>query len=296
MRPSGRGSSRSIHASNRPLRTSTPLKRHQPGARLDADDRRLEARAQNDGHAVRAVRDVVLLVVDRHERLAGQAAVLDVFARPHRTNPDAGGRAQADLEFVPRLVPDLQLVLRDVGDAVADDLPFQVRLEPARGDLPAGVNAAHQEAEVSGKLRRLLSRIARRNADAASRRHQRRIDPLADRARPVVRVAVRAERNIDDRRNAPAVQPLSEAEQVVDRVRQPRRVVERRMTRLVFFGQSDQDARDRGFRTDALAAGSDARHVRARARRDAATTGAADPWRPPCACGSIRARGSFARR
>ena len=80
---------------------------------------------------------------------------------------------------------------------------------------------------------------------------------------PVVRVAVRAERDIDDRRNRPAVQPLAEIEQIVDGVGEARRVVERRVALAILLGQRDEDAGDRRAGTHAAVSGRDAGDVRA---------------------------------
>ena len=125
------------------------------------------------------------------------------------------------------------------------------------------MDAAHEEAEVARELRRVLAGISGGNADAAPRRHQRGVDPAADRAGSVVGVSVGAERDVHHRRDPPAVEPLSESEQILDRVREPRRVVQRGMARAIFLGERDQDARDRGVGADAELAGGDAGHVRA---------------------------------
>src|SRR6185436_17613739 len=99
------------------------------------------------------------LVVDRYERFALQPVILDIRSGGHRTDPDAGRGPQPHRELVPRLVPDLELVLGHVGDAIADDLPVEVGFEPARGDLPARVDPACQGSEIAGELRRLLAGV-----------------------------------------------------------------------------------------------------------------------------------------
>ena len=163
-------------------------------------------------------------------------------------------------EAVLGAVPDLELVLGEVDDPVADDVPLDVVHELARRDAAARVDAAEDPAGVVLVLGTLLARVPGRDADAAARARERRVDPAGDRARVVVRVAVRAEADVDRDRLPLAV---GDGEQVVDRMGEPRRVVERPAPVELVLRNGDQDRHDPCAAADAAVPRGDARNVRA---------------------------------
>src|SRR6185436_4085701 len=103
-----------------------------------------------------------------------------------------------------------------------------------RGDATAGVDAPEDEAEVLVALRLLLPGVTRRDADGPAWNRERRIDPPVDRTAAVVRVTVGAEAHIDGDR---LLLPVGEADQVVDRVGEPCRVVERLPAVLILLAE-----------------------------------------------------------
>ena len=95
----------------------------------------------------------------------------------------------------------------------------------AGGRQPAPrVDASHDPADVVGGLALLLTGIAGRDGDGAARGREDTVDPAADGGAAVVRVAVGAQGDVD-RDGSRTCWP---GHQVVDRVREPARIVERR--------------------------------------------------------------------
>ena len=234
----------------------------QPLPGHDAHDGGLpQLRAQVDGDQVRAVRRVVELVVDAEEASRPRSRRFSMNSYGFTDlGPVAVRRLHLHREAVLGAVPDLELVLGEVDDPVADDVPLDVVHELARRDAAARVDAAEDPAGVVLVLGTLLAGVPGRDADAAARARERRVDPAGDRARVVVRVAVRAEADVDRDRLPLAV---GDGEQVVDRVGEPRRVVERPAPVELVLRNRDQDRHDPGAAADAAVSRRDARDVRA---------------------------------
>ena len=94
---------------------------------------------------------MIELVIDADHAPARELAILDVLSRCDRADPVGvlPRRADQDFESILLAVPDLELVLRDVHDAVAEYRPLDVGVVVSAPYLAAGVDAAHDVAEVA---------------------------------------------------------------------------------------------------------------------------------------------------
>ena len=204
---------------------------HPPDARLHAHEgAELKVGREIDSDVVGPVGRVVQLVVDRNPRVPLASRWFSMNSPGLTSNQRVHARRlQQHRNPVLRAVPDLELVLRDIRDAVADDGPVEIDFETRGRHRAAGVNATHDPAEVIFALGGFLTRVSRGDAHRPARRGQQRVDPPAGAARPIVSTAIRSERDVHRQR-----QPLllRDAYQVFDGVNDAARVAEGRTAAL----------------------------------------------------------------
>ena len=229
VRPSSIGSSRSIQRIE-PRRRGSRRRAGVPSRRPPATPRerlRLEVGRQIDGDVVVAVGRVIQLVVDRHRPCRSAAGWFSMNSRGRTVNQSVDARRlQQTVEVGP--APRTRSPARS-----PTRRRCRCRRRSTRGRHRARATATCPlvwmrpitQPRSSGALGALLARIARRDADRPSRASQRRVDPPAGAARPVVRAAVGPEVMLIDSGQAFL---LRDAQQVFDGVHDAARVAEGR--------------------------------------------------------------------
>ena len=186
------------------------------------------------------------------------------------------GVAQRHADLVLRAEPDLELVLRVVLAVAAGDDPVDVDVETGRGDRAAGVDAAHDKAHVVGRFRFSWPALPAATQTLRPGVASQRVDPAIDRrARDVVRVTVGAEADVDRHRHAEVV---AERDQLLDRVREARRIVEGFAAVPIRRPERQQHRGDRRLARDAGIARGDARDVGAVRTKAPSAIGAPAAW------------------